>query len=231
MGSDSDRRPASWALVGDDAAMFYEPKDGHGLPHNPFNAIVLPRPIGWISTLDEAGRTNLAPFSFFNAVSYVPPQVMFATTGPHAAGGHKDSVRNALATGEFVANLATWELREAVNLTSTPAPSHVDELELAGLTAIPSRLVAPPRVAESPVHLECRVVTSLELPTPDPEDPNTVVFGEVVGIHIADDAIVDGLVDVGRLRPIGRLGYREYVHVRDSFELTRPGWPVEPAAS
>lgn len=208
--------------------MFYEPTHGHGLPHNPFNAIVLPRPIGWIATLDEQGRTNLAPFSFFNAVSYVPPQVMFATTGPHSEGGHKDSMRNALASGEFVANLATWELREAVNLTSTPAPPGVDELELAGLTAVPSRLVAPPRVAESPVQLECRVVTSVDLPTPDPDDPNTVVFGEVVGIHISDEAIVDGLVDVTRLQPIGRLGYRQYVHVRDSFEMTRPGWPLEP---
>lgn len=206
--------------------MFYEPRHGHGLPHNPFNAIVLPRPIGWISTVDASGRANLAPFSFFNAVSYVPPQVLFATSGPHTAGGHKDSMRNAIATGEFVVNLATWELREAVNLTSTPAPPGVDELVLAGLTPVPSRLVAPPRVAESPVQLECRVVTSLELPTPYPDDPNTVVFGEVVGIHIADDVIVDGLVDVRKLEPIGRLGYHEYVHVRDSFSMRRPGWPL-----
>jgi len=207
--------------------MFYEPRNGHDLPHNPFNAIVLPRPIGWISTLDEGGRVNLAPFSFFNAVAYTPPQVMFATTAAHYEGGHKDSMRNALASGEFVANLATYSLREAVNLTSTPAPRGVDELGLAGLTAVPSRLVAPPRVAESPVQLECRVVSSIELPTGDAADPNTVVFGEVVGVHIADDVIVDGLVDVRLLRPIGRLGYREYVDVTDSFAMTRPRWPVE----
>ena len=208
--------------------MFYEPRAGHGLAQNPFNAIVVPRPIGWISTLDELGRVNLAPFSFFNAVAYVPPQVMFATTGPHTqGGGYKDSMRNALAGGEFVVNLATWGLRDAVNLSSAPAPHGVDELELAGLTASPSRVVAPPRVAESPVHLECRVTTHVELPTPDTEDPNTVVFGEVVGIHIADEAIVDGIVDVTRLDPIARLGYREYVHVRDTFAMTRPGWPVE----
>ena len=207
--------------------MFYEPRNGHGLPHNPFNAIVLPRPIGWISTLDEGGRVNLAPFSFFNAVAYTPPQVMFATTAAHHEGGHKDSMRNALASGEFVANLATYSLREAVNLTSTPAPRGVDELALSGLTAVPSRLVAPPRVAESPVQLECRVVASIELPAPDAANPNTVVFGEVVGVHIADDVIVDGLVDVRLLRPIGRLGYREYVDVTDSFAMTRPGWPVE----
>ncbi len=207
--------------------MFYGPGVGHGLAHNPFNAIVVPRPIGWISTVDEQGGVNLAPFSFFNAVAYVPPQVMFATTGPHAQGGvHKDSMRNALATGEFVVNLATWELREAVNLTSTPAPHGVDELGLAGLIAVSSRIVTPPRVAESPVHLECRVVTHVELPTPDPDDPNTVVFGEVVGVHIADEVIVDGLVDVTRLKPIARLGYREYVHVRECFEMIRPGWPI-----
>jgi flavin reductase (DIM6/NTAB) family NADH-FMN oxidoreductase RutF len=207
--------------------VFYEPRSGHGLPQNPFNGIVLPRPIGWISTLDEQGAVNLAPFSFFNAVAYVPPQVMFATTGPHAQdGAHKDSMRNALATGEFVANLATWPLREAVNTTSTPAPHGVDELALAGLTPVPSRIVAPPRVAESPVHLECRVTTHVELPTPDPDDPNTVVFGEVVGVHIADDVIVDGIVDVTRLDPIARLGYREYARVRDVFTMTRPDWPL-----
>ena len=205
--------------------MFYEPRSGHGLPHDPFNAIVLPRPIGWISTVAPEGGVNLAPFSFFNAVAYTPPQVMFATTAGHREGGHKDSMRNALATGEFVVNLATHALREAVNLTSTPAPRGVDELELAGLTPVPSRLVAPPRVGESPVHLECRVVTSVELPAPDPDDPNTVVFGEVVGVHIDDELLLDGLVDVRRLRPIGRLGYREYVDVTDSFEMTRPGWP------
>lgn len=207
--------------------MFYEPRNGHGLPHNPFNAIVVPRPIGWISTVDAEGNVNLAPFSFFNGVAYVPPQVMFATTAPHVQGGYKDSMRNALETGEFVVNLATWELREALNLTSTPAPPGVDELELAGLTAIASHLVMPPRVAESPVHLECTVTTHVELPTPDPDDPNTVVFGEVVGVHIADDLLVDGLVDVRKLQPIGRLGYREYVHVTDSFEMLRPGWPIE----
>jgi len=210
--------------------VFYEPRNGHGLPHNPFNSIVVPRPIGWITTLDPDGNVNLAPFSFFNAVAYVPPQVMFATTGPHpnnpSSGGHKDTMRNALATGEFVANLATWELREAVNLTSAAAPSGVDELALAGLTTLPSNLVGPPRVAESPVHLECRVTTHVDLPTPAPNDPNTVVFGEVVGIHIADVAIVDGLVDVTRLDPIARLGYRDYVRVTDVFSMIRPDWPL-----
>lgn len=208
-------------------AVFYEPRLGHGLRHNPFNAIVVPRPIGWISTLAADGRANLAPFSFFNAVAYVPPMVMFATTGPHSAGGHKDSMRNAIATGEFVANLTTWELREAVNMTSTPAPPGVDEFEVAGLEKAPSRIVAPPRVAASPVHLECRTITHVELPTPDPDDPNTALFGEVVGVHIADEFIVDGLVDTLALEPIARLGYRgDYTVVRERFEMIRPDWPV-----
>jgi flavin reductase (DIM6/NTAB) family NADH-FMN oxidoreductase RutF len=207
--------------------VFYEPRNGHGLPHDPFNAIVVPRPIGWISTRDHEGRVNLAPFSFFNAVAYVPPQVMFATTGPHTSGGHKDSMRSALETGEFVVNLATWSLREQMNLTSTPAPPGTDEFEVAGLAKAPSRLVKPPRVAASPVGLECRVVAQVNLPAPDPDDPNTVVFGEVVGVHIADDVLVDGIVDWARLEPIARLGYRGgYAVVRESFEMLRPGWPV-----
>jgi flavin reductase (DIM6/NTAB) family NADH-FMN oxidoreductase RutF len=208
--------------------VFYEPRAGHGLPHNPFNALVMPRPIGWISTVDPDGEVNLAPYSFFNGVAYVPPQVMFATTGPHLQGGRKDSITNAIASGEFVVNLATWSLREAINLTSTPAPHGVDELVLAGLTPVASHLVRPPRVAESPVHLECRVTTHVELPTPDREaHTNTVVFGEVVGIHIADEVLVDGLVDVTKLDPIGRLGYRQYTRVTEAFEMRRPGWPIE----
>jgi len=207
--------------------MFYRPGSAHGLPRNPFNQLVVPRPIGWISSLGADGHVNLAPFSFFNAVAYVPPQVMFATTEPHREGGSKDSLRNVRETREFVANLATWELREAVNTTSAPAPGGVDEFELAGLTKAPSRVVRPPRVAESPVQLECVLTTTVELPTPDPDDPNTVVFGEVVGIHIADEMIVDGRVDVLRLDPIARLGYDQYTRVTDTFAMTRPGWPVD----
>jgi flavin reductase (DIM6/NTAB) family NADH-FMN oxidoreductase RutF len=207
--------------------VFYQPADGHGLAQNPFNQLVVPRPIGWISTVGADGRANLAPYSFFNAVAYVPPQVMYATTGPHAAGGRKDSVRQIEETGEFVVNLATWELREAVNLSSAPAPPGTDEFDLTGLTKAPSIVVRPPRVAESPAHLECRLVETVFLPTPDRDDPNIVVFGEVVGIHIADEAIVDGLVDMGRLDPIARLGYDQYTRVVEVFRMTRPGWPVD----
>lgn len=207
--------------------MFYRPGEDHGLRGDPFNQLVVPRPIGWISTVDAAGHVNLAPFSFFNAVAYVPPQVMFSTTGPHAEGGAKDSLQNVRETGEFVFNLATWELREAVNLTSAPAPRDVDELALAGLTGAPARLVAPPLVAESPVHLECTLVDCVELRSPDrSRHVNTVVFGEVVGVHIADEAIVEGRVDVLRLDPIARLGYDQYTRVVEVFAMTRPGWPV-----
>jgi flavin reductase (DIM6/NTAB) family NADH-FMN oxidoreductase RutF len=208
--------------------VFFRPDEDHGLRGNPFNQLVVPRPIGWISSVDAEGRVNLAPFSFFNAVAYVPPQVMFSSTGPHAEGGAKDSLRNVRETGEFVFNLATWDLREAVNLTSAPAPRDVDEFELAGLTKMPARIVSPPLVAESPVQLECTVVEILELRTPDREaHMNTAVFGEVVGIHIADEAVVDRRVDVFRLDPIARLGYDQYTRVVDVFSMTRPGWPVQ----
>lgn len=211
--------------------MFYRPGiDEHGLRGNPFNQLVVPRPIGWISSLSAAGHVNLAPFSFFNAVAYVPPQVMFSTTGPHAEGGAKDSLANVRATGEFVFNLATWTLREAVNVSSAPAPRDVDELALAGLTPAPARVVAPPLVAESPVHLECALVDVVELRTPDREEhTNTVVFGEVVGVHVDDGAIVERSVDVLRLDPIARLGYDQYTRVIDVFTMTRPGWPLPPS--
>ncbi len=207
--------------------MFYRPADDHGLDGNPFNQLVVPRPIGWISSIGRDGVVNLAPFSFFNAVAYVPPQVMFAATGLHRQGGPKNSLRNIRETGEFVASLATWALRDSVNLTSAPAPHEVDEFELAGLTKRTARIVGPPYVAESPVHLECTLTRIVELPTPDPDDPNTVVFGEVVGIDIADEAIRDGRVDVLALDPIARLGYDQYTRVVEVFAMTRPGWPLD----
>ena len=205
--------------------MFYKSSEGSGLERNPFNAIVVPRPIGWISSIDGEGRVNLAPYSFFNAVAYRPPQVMFAATGNHAFGGLKDSVRNVEETGEFVVNLATWELRRQMNASAVPAPRVVDEFEYAGLTQEPAELVQVPRVAESPVHLECVHRQTVQLPTDDEEEPNTVVFGEVVGVHIDDRFIVDGKVDTVKMQPIGRLGYLEYVKVDNAFAMERPTWP------
>jgi len=207
--------------------MFYRTSDPHGLKHNPFNGLVVPRPIGWISSMDKDGNVNLAPYSFFNAVSYFPPQVMFSATSPHTNDdGPKDSVRNIIETGEFVHNMATWDLREAVNVSSVAAPHGIDEFEVAGLEKEASEMVAPPRVKASPVHFECKLVKTVDLPASQPGGSNTVVFGEVVGIHINDSVIVDGIVDIEKLQPISRLGYRDFGQVGGVFEMRRPDWPI-----
>lgn len=203
--------------------MFYEPRLGHGLPRDPFKALVVPRPIGWISTVDPEGGVNLAPFSFFNAVADNPPQVIYAANGRKPDAAIKDSRRNAEATGCFVANLATWALKDAMNATSAHLPVGVDEMAAAGLTAIPSRLVTAPRVAESPVHLECRYLQTVKLASDDPAEPNALVIGEVVGVHIDDACLRDGRVDVARLKPVARLGYAQYTAVETVFEMRRPG--------
>jgi flavin reductase (DIM6/NTAB) family NADH-FMN oxidoreductase RutF len=202
--------------------MFYRTDEPHGLPHNPFNVLVAPRPIGWISSADQEGNVNLAPFSFFNAVAYSPPQVMFAASGYHADGGLKDSVRNIQETREFVVNIVTWSLREAMNATSASASKGTDEFDLAGLEKEPSELVAPPRVKASPAHLECRYTQTVELARASENAANLVVFGEVVGIHINDDILVDGLVDIEKADVVGRLGYMDYVRVNDIFTMERP---------
>lgn len=203
--------------------MFYRPEEGHGLPRNPFNALIVPRPIGWISTLSVEGEVNLAPYSFFNAVAYTPPQVMFSGTGNHAFGGLKDSINNAIETGEFVVNMATWDLREAMNASAVAVPHAVDEFEHAGLHKSTSRVVRPPRVAESPAHLECVFTQSVKLET-DNDEPNTAVFGRVVGVHISDHFLRDGFVDTRAMQPLGRLGYLDYVSVTETFSMERPKW-------
>ncbi len=209
--------------------MFYRPEEPHGLRGDPLNAIVVPRPIGWVSTLDAHGRANLAPYSFFNAVAYRPPQVMFSAAGPHERGGPKDSVANIAATGEFVVNLATWALREAMNASSIAAPHGDDEFERAGLTKAPSVVVRPPRVAESPAQLECVLSRVVDLEGPSPERPNRMVIGRVVGVHVADAVLRERVVDVALLDPIGRLGYDQYVRGREVFRLARPRWPDDAA--
>lgn len=190
----------------------------HGLRHDPFKALVTPRPIGWIATLDAAGRGNLAPYSFFNAVSDSPPMVVFSS------GGVKDSLRNVLATGEFTCSMASWDLREAMNLSSAPVAAGVDEFELAGLAKAPSRFVKPPRVAAAPAALECRLWKTVELPPGRHGDAYTVVFGEVVGIYIDDAFVQDGIVRTEQMQPIARMGYMSYARVtpEHSFNLNRP---------
>jgi len=202
--------------------MFYETRDHHGLKHNPFKSLIVPRPIGWVSSQDSAGVVNLAPYSYFNGVGSEPPTVMFASEGTHTEGDFKDSATNVRETGEFVCNLATWALREAMNATSAQVARSVDEFELAGLTPAPSRLVKPPRVKESPVHLECTHLKTVELPSNDPERPNLVVFGRVVGIHIDDSIIADGMIDMDVFKPIARLGYMDYTVVDKVFTMRRP---------
>ena len=206
--------------------MFYEPvKQDHGLPKNPFNSLVIPRPIGWITTVDPEGVVNLAPYSFFNAVGYRPPTVMFASGAGSGEDGQKDSLRNVEATGEFVCNLSTWETREAMNQSSASVGPEVDELEMSGLTPVPSKLVKPPRVKEAPVHLECKHLRSVDFPNWSNKDRYVVVFGEVIGVHIEDQYITpEGLLDVDGMKPIGRLGYDDYTIVGgDSiFTMTRP---------
>ncbi|MEE8633640.1 MAG: flavin reductase family protein [Methyloceanibacter sp.] len=198
--------------------MFYDAiANTHGLEFDPFKALVAPRPIGWISTLGKNGVVNLAPYSFFNAVGTDPHYVMFSS------GGRKDSQRNAEETGEFVCSLATYDLRDAMNRTSQHVGPEVDEMELAGLTPAPSKLVAPPRVKESPVAFECRYWRTINLPGHDGEPgTHSIILGKVVGVHIDDAAITDGKVDVTKLKPIARLGYGDYAVIDEVFTLTRP---------
>lgn len=192
-----------------------------GMAHNVYSSLVTPRPIGWISTISAAGVVNLAPFSFFNMVAGGPPSVMFCPNGSHADGGPKDSLRNVQEVPEFVFNLCTYDLREVMNATSANLPSSVDEMREAGIEAAPSVKVRPPRVAASPINLECEVIQIVDLP-PSDTDKNTMVIGSVVQIHIADDVIVDGMVDWQRLRPLARLGYLDYAGLGEVFTMPRP---------
>jgi flavin reductase (DIM6/NTAB) family NADH-FMN oxidoreductase RutF len=192
----------------------------HGLPHDPFKALVVPRPIGWVATIGRDGVPNLAPYSFFNAVSDRPPMLMFSS------GGFKDSLRNIEDTGEFTCSIATWDLREAMNLSSAAVAPGVDEFELAGLGKAASRFVKPPRVAESPAAFECRLWKTLPMPGPRPgaDSAYTVVFGQVVGIYIDEAYIRDGLVQSGEMRPLARLGYMDYSVLTPEamFAMVRP---------
>lgn len=203
--------------------MFYEPRlRNSGLQIDPLKALVVPRPIGWVSSVDLDGKVNLAPFSFFNLVADSPPIVCFAPNGTKPDGAIKDSRRNVEAVGAFVVNLATWDLREAMNATSASLPAGTDEADVAGLEMVPSKIVAPPRVAASPVALECRYLQTVMLPSLDPDEPNSVIFGDVVGIHIADHLIENGRVDITRAKPIARMGYSLYAVVEQAFAMKRP---------
>ncbi|RWM72445.1 MULTISPECIES: flavin reductase family protein [Mesorhizobium] len=199
--------------------MFYEPAKGHGLPHDPSKAIVAPRPIGWISTVNKAGEINLAPYSFFNAFSTRPFIVWFSSEG------EKDSATFAEETGEFVANLVSRDLAEKMVRTAVDAPRGVTEFDYADLTMAPSRLVAPPRVAEAPAALECRVTEILRPKALDGTLTSAIVVaGEVVGVHIDDAFLKDGIFDTVRAANVGRLGYMDYASVSEIFSMRRPRW-------
>jgi len=199
--------------------MFYEPLLGHGLPHDPFKALVSPRPIGWISTIGKDGALNLAPYSFFNALTGKPPLVWFSSEGP------KDSSTFAGETREFVANVVGRELAEKMNRTSVNAPRGTSEFGYAGLTAAPSRLVAPPRVAEAPAALECKVTEIFRPKGLDGADAGVfVVVGEVVGVHIDEAFMTDGLFDVVKAGNVSRLGYMDYSSISEVFSMRRPRW-------
>jgi len=200
--------------------MFYDVrKKNHGLPHDPFKAIVAPRPIGWITSMSAAGDINLAPYSWFNGVSSAPPMVMFSSEL------RKDTLTFIEETREFVCNFATYDLREQINISSTPFPRGVNEMEKCGLVAAPSQLVKTPRVAASPCALECKWVQTVSLTDAEgqPTDRH-VVFGQVIGIHIDERFIHDGLLDTAAMRPIMRAGYDDYFRVRGEqrFSMKRP---------
>lgn len=204
--------------------MFYQPgKTNHGLPHDPFKSCVIPRPIGWISSLAPDGVANLAPFSQFQNLTFDPPYVMFAAN-QKVAGTRKDSAYNAEQTGEFVWNMATYDLREAVNISGMEVPADTDEFDLAGVTKAPSHLIKPPRVAESPIHFECSYHSTLRLPGNKGLGSVDIVIGKVLAIHISDDVLTaDGLIDILKIRPIARLGYYDYTSIESVFRMEIPG--------
>ena len=198
--------------------MYYETeKNDHGLPYNPIKACVVPRPIGWITSVSPDGLVNAAPYSFFNMLSYSPPYVLFSGGGHAEDHKEKDSVANVRATGEFVYNMATWDQREQMNNTGLIVDRTVEEIAETGLEALPSKLVAPPRIKGAPVHLECKLYEIVDLPGHDTPSTHQAVFGIVVGVHIADDAITkEGIFDVARYKPLSRLGYKDYAWTDES---------------
>lgn len=201
--------------------MFYDPRtEPHGLAHTPINALVCPRPIGWITTVSRQGHVNLAPYSFFNLMSSQPPIVVFSS---HP---RKDSQRNAEETGEFVYNLATFDLRDMMSASSADFDAAESEPEKLGLEMVPSTKVKPPRVKSSPVHFECKYLQTVDLFGSDgKQNRSSIIIGEVVGIHIDERLITDGKVDIRRARPIARLGYWDYCVVDEVFEMRRPASP------
>ena len=217
LASPSTERPHSWRWH-----MFYETKDGPGdLAEDPLSACIAPRPIAWISTVSGAGIVNLAPYSCFTRIAVSPPMLVFGSSC-RATGGDKDTLTNCKETGEFVVNVVNWDLRDEMSQTSDSVAPDVDEMEMAGLEAAPSRLVKPPRVGASPVNLECVVHDIVDLPSNNPDGTNAMVLGRIVGVHLSDDILTEGLVDPTKLRLIAQFGAGAYVRAESVFTLKRP---------
>jgi flavin reductase (DIM6/NTAB) family NADH-FMN oxidoreductase RutF len=211
--------------------MFYRPgARPPALPHDPIKALVSPRPIAWVSTIDNQGEANIAPFSYFNLVHDAPPSVMIAPNAPKRAasgepGAKPDTLRNILENKEFVVNIVSFADRDAMNMTAKQYAADVDEFDRAALNKTTSELISPPRVDKAVAALECRFLTRVALPSDDENIDVGAIFGAVIGVHIRDDVIKNGLVDVAAYQPLARLGYRDYAVVRETFELSRPDEP------
>jgi flavin reductase (DIM6/NTAB) family NADH-FMN oxidoreductase RutF len=198
--------------------MFYQTeKNDHGLPHDPIPSLVVPRPIGWISTLGKSGVVNVAPYSFFNLIGTRPYLVMFSSTG------RKDTQRNAEETGEFVLNMATYKQKEAVNQSSASFDPEISEATSLDLAMAPSKIVRPPRIAGAPAAMECKYLQTIQVAGLDGRAHRSqMVIGQIVGVYIADDALVAGLVDIETIRPLSRMGYMDYTAVDSIFPMPRP---------
>ncbi|NVK18975.1 MAG: flavin reductase family protein [Methylocystaceae bacterium] len=199
--------------------MFYKTNESHGLAHNPYKACLAPRPIGWVSTMSPDGIGNVAPFSFFNGTAQNPPQLMISINGKGPNGNTKDTLQNIENTKEFVVNIATYALKDAMFRTAAPEQPNTDEAEIAGLNMVPSKLIKPMRIQNSPIHLECQLTQIIDLLSDTDNEKNTMVLGHVIGIHIDDNVIVDGKVDLKKVNPISRLGYKDYAMLGDIFQL------------
>ncbi|WP_417831593.1 flavin reductase family protein [Terasakiella sp.] len=202
--------------------MFFKTNESHPLPHHPFKACIAPRPIGWVSTANRDGVGNVAPFSFFNGIAQNPPQLMIAINGKSPHAERKDTLQNIENTKEFVVNIATYDLKDEMFRTAAPEHPDMDEAELAGLEMIPSTLIKPKRIKKSPIHLECVLTEIIPLLCDHESERNTAIFGHVVGIHIDDGVLVDGKVDLKKVNPISRLGYKDYATLGDIFQLDAP---------
>lgn len=199
--------------------MFYEPRLGHGLKHNPFGALIVPRPIAWVSTRDQDGSENLAPYSFFNGVSYDPPQIMIASTSSKEDREiGKDTVSNTIETGEFCINMVGFDMLHKMNMTSFAVSRDISEFDLADVDREECKIISVPRVRDAPASLECKLIQHVDLPG----ENNIVVFGEVVGIHLNDEYLSNGVFDITKFEPVARLGYLDYAKVSDVFSLKRP---------